>query len=269
MFALFRIPPDNREPSLIAQIRPFHTSGTASFPGHNFNIVPDDFNYRTNNIVLAHYEIDKDGMTNNYFYDPLTIPDDKAKTQQNLKELTLDELAKYETMRRNILFSQEYRQTTGREYLAMYPRKKPSHFMWRADYFGQTHWVTTQETHFTEVPSKKVKPIKTYGKARVLKEEEPKLFSEYREPGQLNMTLEVISCSPRAFAIDNFLSETEVDHILHHAKKTSMKLSTTGQDDTEISEDEQDNRSTRTSYNTWVGRETDEGKYMMPLPTTS
>jgi hypothetical protein len=86
-----------------------------------------------------------------------TVPDDKVKTQQNLKELTLDELSKYETMRRNRIVSQEYPQTTGWDHLTMYPRKKPSHFMWRADYFGQTHWVTTQETLFTEIPRRGVK----------------------------------------------------------------------------------------------------------------
>ena len=255
-----RVPEDGREPSLIAKIRPFHTSGTASFPGHNFIIVPEDYNFKTNNVILQHYSVDANGRANNFFYDPMQVEGDDEATRANMVQLTLDELSKYETMRRNKLFNQKYLATTGRDYLAMYPRKKPSHFMWRADYFGQTHWVTTKETHFTEVPEDKVKKIKTYGTSRILKEEDPRLFSEYREPGTLNMTLEVISCAPRAFAIENFLSEAEVDHILNHAKRTTMKLSTTGQDDTLLADEDKDNRSTRTSYNTWVARETDEGE---------
>ena len=259
-----RVPGDGREPSLMANVRPFHTTGTASFPGHIFNFVPDDYNYSTNNVILAHYTIDKNGRTNNYFYDPLTVPDDEEQTRENLKVLTLDELAKYDTMRRNKIFCEEYLQVTGRDYLAMFPRKKPSHFMWRADYFGQTHWVTTQETHFKDIPTTELEKIKTHGKSRVLKEDGPKLFSEYRKPGLLNMTLETISCSPRAFAIDNFLSGEEVDHILDHAKKTSMKLSTTGQDSGSQGDDK-GTRSTRTSYNTWVTRDTDEGNYRIAL----
>ena len=59
----------------------------------------------------------------------------------------------------------------------------------------------------------------------------------------MNLTLQVLSCSPRVFEIPNFLSDVEADHILQFA--TGMKNSVT-------------NNGTRifgrTSKNTWVAR---------------
>lgn len=67
----------------------------------------------------------------------------------------------------------------------------------------------------------------------------------------------VVGCSaPRAFEIDNFLSQTEVDHIMYLT--TGMKLhrsTTAGGSDRDASRDS--TASTRTSLNTWVYREKD------------
>ncbi len=68
----------------------------------------------------------------------------------------------------------------------------------------------------------------------------------------LNMTLKVLSVRPRAIEISNFLSEVEVDHIVEYAKNANMQKSTVGQG----MKRKQD--SVRTSYNTWVPRETDQ-----------
>ena len=65
------------------------------------------------------------------------------------------------------------------------------------------------------------------------------------------MTLKVLSVRPRAYEIENFLSEVEVDYIVEYAKNANMKLSTVGQG-TEGSKTK-----VRTSYNTWVNRDTD------------
>lgn len=81
-------------------------------------------------------------------------------------------------------------------------------------------------------------------------------MSEYRTEGShLNMTLKVMSCAPRVYEISNFLSETEVDHIINIAKSIDLKPSSTGQDESTGSEKE---TKTRTSYNTWVPREDDQ-----------
>ena len=69
------------------------------------------------------------------------------------------------------------------------------------------------------------------------------------------MTMKVMSCAPRVYEISNFLSEAEVDHIMNIAKSVDLKPSSTGQDESTGSEKE---TKTRTSFNTWVGRETDQ-----------
>ncbi len=69
------------------------------------------------------------------------------------------------------------------------------------------------------------------------------------------MTLTVLSCAPKVYEINNFLSEAEVDHIIGIAREIDMKPSSTGNDGHSGSEKE---TRTRTSYNTWVGRETDQ-----------
>jgi len=58
----------------------------------------------------------------------------------------------------------------------------------------------------------------------------------------------VISCSPRVFEIENFLSDVEVDHILELG--TGRKLFRSS-----VSGGSEDSTNTRTSKNTWVNRE--------------
>merc|ERR1739848_577232 len=72
----------------------------------------------------------------------------------------------------------------------------------------------------------------------------------------LNMTLKVISCVPRAFEITNFLSQTEVDHIMFLTTGMKLHRSTTSGDNGK-DEDRNRVRETRTSLNTWVYRERD------------
>ena len=108
--------------------------------------------------------------------------------------------------------------------------------MWRADYFGQEHWVTTKETHFERLPpSEELGEITAMGSERILKEIDPRFLQDYRVKdvdGQpvknMNMTLKVLSCAPRVFEIRNFLSEQEVNHILHLTDHIKLSESTTG-----------------------------------------
>lgn len=85
---------------------------------------------------------------------------------------------------------------------------------------------------------------------------QPRLLSQYRngEP-YLNLTMTVLSCAPRVYEIPNFLSEAEIDHILHLANVLELMPSSTGNDSGQGSEKE---TKTRTSSNTWVARETDQ-----------
>ena len=82
---------------------------------------------------------------------------------------------------------------------------------------------------------------------------QPRLLPDHRAKDEfLNMTLKVLSVRPRAYEIENFLSEVEVDHIVDYAKNANLVQSTVGQGK------ERSKASVRTSLNTWVGRETDQ-----------
>ena len=191
---------------------------------------------------------------NIYVYDPYHVEGDEKKTKENVNALSKKNRENYLTMRKSYLFGLEYKKFTGRSYMANYPRPPPPHFMWRADHFNQTHWVTTKETRFTSKPPPKDRgKITHYGKSRALQDSDPRILAEYREEGNLNMTLKVISCAPRVFEVLNFLSPVEVEHLMELASGEDLSLSTTGFGEND--DDEGDVRKTRTSYNSWLERE--------------
>ena len=246
---LFWDPGNGQAGSLIGAAGPFQSAGTATFPNHKFYFArPND----PHNNIVARF-VAKPGHCVMY-YDPFDVPGDKEATQRNLQSLTLEQYERYEAQKRTRLFNEKYREVTGRDYLAIYPRAKPRYFHWPAEYFGQEHWVTSRETHFATLPPEdKLGKITTWGKDRVIGDDEPRLLQEHRvEEPVLNLTLKVLSCAPRVFQIDSFLSDVEVDHILELAGGMSLRESTTGQGDGVTA----DNRKTRTSINTWVNRET-------------
>jgi prolyl 4-hydroxylase len=241
----------------MGRCQPFGVSGTASFPGHQFFFALED--YVKGGSKLVRFHIDQDGlMSTNYYYDPFTVEGDDQATEENLMRITYDDLEQYNIMKRNKQFNEHYKKVTGRNYLSMYPRQKSKYFMWPADYFGQEHWFTSRETHFETIPPPEdIEKIVKKGKARVLKEDEPRLLSQHRtnEP-YLNLTFTVLSCAPRVYEIPNFLSDSEVDHILNIAHGANLLPSSTGSH-SEGSGSEKETK-TRTSLNTWVGRETDQ-----------
>jgi hypothetical protein len=159
-----------------------------------------------------------------YYYDDITMEGNPGATQRNMDSLSLDHLNAYRMHVDSRKFNKFYHKFTGQEYLALYPCNKPSHKMWPALYFGQEHWVATKETHFVKTPwEEDLGKIDLVGSARSLDGGDARLLSEYRDKGPyLNMTVRVISCSPRAFKIVDFLSEAEVNHIMHLT--TGMKL---------------------------------------------
>jgi len=168
---LYWDPMTGREPTLISRLTPFYTAGTASFPGHNFLVTPVNYNFASNRKVLQRFVV-SEGISN-YYYDPLNNPNDTEETNLNLATLTLKQYEMYEKMKRTQNFNIEYKKVTGREYLSHFPRQKPAHFMWPADYFGQSHWVTSPEVHFLQLPEPKdLHSITTYGKKRIVKDSE-------------------------------------------------------------------------------------------------
>lgn len=127
--------------------------------------------FHNENEILARFEIKPPQSV--YYYDPITIPGDDAATQANLDALSHEEFELYQTLVTSRDFGKEYFNFTGREYLSLYPRNAPSHKIWRADYFGQEHWVTSKETHFVDLPDEKeLGGIKAKGRERKLMDHE-------------------------------------------------------------------------------------------------
>lgn len=249
---LFWCPGNGGRCSPMSHMRPFESAGTASFPRHVFHIEDDDTGE-----VLARFAIDP--PTSVYYYDAITVENDPEATARNMEQLAEHELEAYRVHMDSRKFGDEYFRFTGRPYLSMYPRNAPSHKMWPANYFGQEHWVTTRETHFvTNPPLSELGSIDVEGSARKLKAGgEPRLLFEYREEeAYLNMTLKVLSCAPRAFEINDFLSQVEVDHIMYLTTGLSLHRSTTA-GGAERDEERDHTKDTRTSLNTWVYREKD------------
>ena len=205
---------------------PFTSYGFASKPGSFFCFTPENEPDK----ILIRFEI-QPYPNNIYVYNPY-LGKDQETTEQNLAVLTREERSKYDKWKATCDFNDAYLDFTGRSYLANYLRKRPSYHMWPADYFGQQHKVTTQETHFvkTDLPSKM----------------ESQLLANYRQKGvsYMDMTFTVLSCAPRVFEIRNFLSEAEASHLLQIAADMGLKQSRTSQGE----------QKDRTSYNAWVPR---------------
>jgi len=232
-------------------VNAFGATGIATYPGHRFLFTEEG----KPDVVLKRFVV-RDYPNNVYFYDPYDVPGDSDRTERNLSALKSEDRSKYDQWRKTMLFNEQYLAKTGRSYLANYLRKPPIHFLWPADYFSQEHWVETYETHFTELPpDDMLKPLDKAALQRRLGGNEPRRLNDYRHEGVMNMTLKVLSVAPRAFEISNFLSPVEVNHVLKLAANITLKLSSTGEQEAgETVVEENDNRRTRTSYNSWVAR---------------
>jgi prolyl 4-hydroxylase len=242
---------------LMRYFDPFSSGGTASFPGHRFYMAHEsEPENRLIEWVVKNYP------ENIYVYDPYLVEGDSQRTEANLSVLNKEERVLYDKWRKNLAFNEQYKNFTGRSWLSNYDRPLPQSFMWRADYFDQEHWVTTKETHFVELPpAEKLNPIEKSDN-RILQDSDPRHLEEYRVKDQqtLNMTLKVLSCAPRVFEIDNFLSEAEIAHILDLAGGINLKESTTGDVGTDSSSKNrilapEKGTRTRTSFNSWIPRE--------------
>lgn len=221
-----REPYENGKLDNMGFMGPFEATSTASHPGHRFVFGSLD----DPPTVLHRVFIKQD--VNTYFYDPYLVESNPETTNQNLKrELDDEGLAKYEKWSDTIKFSEQYEAFTGRPYLANYLRRRPRHFMWPADHFGQQHWVETRETHFHQLPPDELLGrINSSPSERRLQKGDAPLLSQYRDPNHstLNMTLKVISCAPRVLEVKDFLSQTEIDHVLKIAAGVTLSRSTIG-----------------------------------------
>jgi prolyl 4-hydroxylase len=239
-------------PVLNDSLRPWTSGGTSCFPNHKFIFTkpekPDE--------VLCRMTIVPDVAV--YYCDPFLPPyefhtDARARGEQllgggrSLDSLSAEDRAHYDAHVYNLEFGEVYKKFTGgSEWLTMYPKNPPRHKIWRADYFGQEHYVQTLETQFIEIPpAEEIYELSRFDMRRG--EDESIALSEYRSPGLMNITIKALSCAPRAFEIKNFLSDIEVDHILDIVQQKELERSTTNG---HLS-------STRTSTTTWLSRNSD------------
>ena len=159
---------DARENLLISHVGAFEQAGTATFVGHEFCLAPANDNQN----CIKNFEV-KQGVSR-YTYNP--FEGDKGpdgETTYNVDDLEEEQLEKYEKLLRAEEFAKRYKRFTGREYWSTYPRSRPMHYMYSADYFGQTHVVETKETHFVKLPPEEVLGrVSEVGSKRKLKEDE-------------------------------------------------------------------------------------------------
>lgn len=225
--------------SYISAVSPFSAGATASYPGHRFVVVDP-----STKEDLMTWVVSKENAL--YSYDPFSGSVDAASNSTNAAELEL-----YKLQLRNLEFNERYHKFTGRQWLGLYGRKHPPRYpMWPADFMGQTHTVVTSETHLVELPPAQIAKAKV-SKFGASSAERDKLVP-YRTPNQdtLTLNLTVVSVAPRVFEIHNFLSLSEVDHIMELATGMNLGVSSTGSNSGTSTRG-----STRTSRNSWISRE--------------
>jgi prolyl 4-hydroxylase len=163
--------------------------------------------------------------------DPLYLIEGPESEREAIRKALPPGVAKLAEEERK--FNEEYKQRTGIDWRHYYgpngPRAPPVLHMHAADFIGQTHTVTSSEGHWScnitgRTDCQSTKPVE--------------------------MTLEVVSQAPRAFVIEHFLSDFEVDEIVKYAEPR-IRASTVGNDDGGGVR----SSDTRTSHNTWIKRQ--------------
>ena len=227
-------------PMYICDIEPFGSAGTASFPGHTFQIALTD---KPDKVLTTFTTIKGQSL---YPFEPY-----KGDYEKAYRKLPKEQFQRYMMQHNNLLFSEQYKEKAGREWLALYGQRFPPRYhMWPAEFFGQTHTITTKEIYFVEYPPEEelAKGVSLYGP----RPDETSRNRKYRDTyPSMNLTLKVLSCAPRVFEIQNFLGDLEVEHILQVAQEKELTTSTTKAGAKSQATEQE---SSRTSTNTWVPR---------------
>lgn len=128
-------------------------------------------------------------------------------------------LSLYEMQKLNQEFAKHYLIASGRAWLGHFPRPFPVHPMWKADFFGQKHILSIEQGS--------------------------------QQPRKLTLTVQ--SVTPKVFTIANFLSDEECDDLIALALQAGLHRSSVYGG--ALSNHTRD-RATRSSYNTWLARDT-------------
>jgi prolyl 4-hydroxylase len=240
--------------SFIASIEPFGSTGTVSYIGHNIvatlSLALDDTAILTEWIIKADNSL--------YYHDPFQFDLNKARQQ-----LSTDQSPLYHMQWQNKIFAEQYKIfTNGRDWLSLYKQKTAPRFhTWRADSIGQQHVVTTTEIHYVELPPKSElkRGTSVYGPRP---DERGRARRHRHRDATLDLTLTVLSCSPRVFEIENFLSASEIQHLLNLAQ-TEKEDGDSGQQSLEPStrhfayDDDDSSSNNNHIRNAWISRKTD------------
>jgi hypothetical protein len=182
----------------ICSTQPFSSCGTSSFETHVFHFVRPS----TKEVVCTFHVVKQHSV---YYCDPFVANDPADRSAGILHEdvksvdiLNNDAKQLYEAAQFNREFAPVYKNFTGgSEWLSQFPTQKPRHFMWRADYFGQEHHVSTKETHFVSLPpAGHLHKLSTTDMKRENVTAVP--LRQWRDGAEeLNLTLTVVSVAPR------------------------------------------------------------------------
>jgi prolyl 4-hydroxylase len=118
---------------LVAQIAPFESAETATTPGQSFHVTA----IYDSSTALQRWVITTD--TALVYYQPMS--------SQEMKQILLDDekdakaYAMYQRQLINQAFARDYTVSSGRTWLANFPRQFPIHFMHTAEHIGQEHSV--------------------------------------------------------------------------------------------------------------------------------
>jgi len=256
-----QLTPNTKKPKL-ATIAPFESFGTSTFPGHQFFVTPT-YDYTS---PLQRFIATADEPV--LYYDPFTNSDPYAgstKIEKELLQLSNEHRQLYNQHLLNRAYGRDYLVATKRAWLGMFPRPRPLHFMHPARFFQQQHSIATSQTHFHSIPSELTDVIET-GTRRLGDEwkavpEDGVALKTHRSgnDNELELSLRVVSCAPKVFEIDNFLSDVEAQHLMDIAKvrggmTRSTVLGSMAGDEQKKKKDKME-MNTRTSTNSWIERE--------------
>eukprot|EP01084_Bolivina_argentea_P124597 220779_1 len=200
--------PDNEEGLLQGHIRPYGVTATNSYIGHVFYLTKHN-----DQDELWRFQVTREH--NLYILPNFDYPDDQHYQQFLAEERWM----------------KDYKARTGYPWLAHYPRDPPILPMWPASYVGQIHKITSNQSYWRCFPEDS---------------EDEEALSQCRDTQPIELEIKVVSLQPRAFTIQNTLSDEEADLIIKVAGDR-LRRSRAGQDGGMVS-------NTRTSFNTWIGR---------------
>ena len=195
-------------------IGPFQAVGTATFPPHRWYMAKQS----NPGVVMFRFVIEAGKSL--YTFDPFSNDAEQRGEFYSAEPRSLDDLngaerGRYDLQKRNLEFARTYREFTGRDWLALYPkRERPRNHMWRADFFGQQHWVESRETHFVTVPNAASLADKKYVE-RKLADDEVRRKSRF-------LKCFCSLCSPLSLVVSNSLNVARLKNPAASAARISL-----------------------------------------------